>query len=259
MIPQQRRERILGECQRKKTCTVRELSQLLGVSEITINRDLVRLEDDGGIQRVHGGATFVGSNRIEESKAEHRVQIRLGMHVEEKMAIARKAAQLIRDETSIFIDHSSSSIYLAREIMNLSFKNLVIATNSIKILSELEGISSLHLISTGGNLQHQWSALGGAIALDSLSKLNFDQIFISCGAISVERGLMTSFPFVAEMLQRTSAVTKAINVLVDSSKFSRVGTFSIVPASSITRIITDGRLERTVLDPYRELGINVIL
>jgi DeoR/GlpR family transcriptional regulator of sugar metabolism len=259
MIPQQRREQIFGECQRKRTCTVKELSKLLGVSEITINRDLTHMENSGSLRRVHGGATIVESTRAEESKAEHRVQIRMGMHVEEKMAIAKRAAQLIHDETSIFIDHSSSSIYLAREIMNRSFKNLVIVTNSVKILTELEGCPSLNLISTGGNLQHQWSALGGSMAVDFLARLNFDQIFISCGGISVERGLMTSFPFIAGLLQRTSSVTREINVLADSSKFSKVGTFSIIPVASITRIITDGKLDRASLDQYRKLGIEVII
>lgn len=258
MIPEQRREQILGECRKNRTCTVKELSRLLGVAEITVHRDLARLEDAGSVRRVHGGATLVESGRAEEPRAEHRVQIRLGMHIEEKMAIARKAVQLIRDETSIFIDHSSSSIYLAREIMKQSFKNLVIVTNSVKILTELEGVSSLNLISTGGNLQHQWSALGGSMTLDFLSRLNFDQIFISCGGLCVERGLMTSFPFVLEILQRTSSVAREINVLADSSKFSKVGTFSIIPAASIARIITDGNLDQTRLDPYRQLGIEVI-
>jgi DeoR/GlpR family transcriptional regulator of sugar metabolism len=259
MIPHQRREKILNEFRRKKTCTVAELSKSLGVSEITIHRDLARLENAGSIRKVHGGATIIEPLQEEEPRAEHRVQIRLGMQVEEKMAIAQRAVQLIHDESSIFIDHSSTSIYLAREIKKLTFKNLVIVTNSVKILNELEGVSDLNLISTGGTLQHQWSALGGAIALDFLARLNFDQIFISCGGISVERGLMTSFPFVVEILRRTSSVARQVNLLADSSKFSKVGTFSIIPATSITRIITDEKLDPAVFDQYRQLGIEVIV
>jgi DeoR family transcriptional regulator, fructose operon transcriptional repressor len=258
MIPHQRREKILGEFRRKKTCTVTELSKLLGVSEITIHRDLASMENNGSIRRVHGGATISDPPPGEEPKAEQRVQIRLGIQVEEKTAIARRAVQLIRDETSIFVDHSSSSIYLAREIRNRTYKNLVIVTNSVKILNELEGVSSINLISTGGNLQHQWSALGGSIALDFLSRLNFDQIFISCGGISVERGLMTSFPFVVEILKRTSMVAQEINLLADSSKFTKVGTFSIMPVTSMTRIITDGKLDPATGDQYKKLGIEVM-
>jgi len=258
MIPHQRREKILSEFRRKKTCAVAELSKLLGVSEVTIHRDLANLESNGNIRRVHGGATIADPPPGEDPKAEQRVHIRLGMQVEDKMAIAKRAVQLIRDETSIFIDHSSTSIYFAREIRSQAYKNLVIVTNSVKILNELEGVTSVNLISTGGNLQHQWSALGGSIALDFLSRLNFDQIFISCGGISIERGLMTSFPFVLEILKRTSMVAREINLLADSSKFSKMGTFSIMPVTSMTRIITDSKLDPATLDQYKKLGIEII-
>jgi DeoR family transcriptional regulator, fructose operon transcriptional repressor len=259
MIPHQRREKILSEVSRKKTCTVTELSKLLGVSEITIHRDLANLECNGSIRRVHGGATIADPPPEDNTKVEHRVHIRLGMQVEEKVAIAKRAVQLIRDETSIFIDHSSSSIYLAREIRSQAYKNLVIVTNSVMILNELEGVTSVNLISTGGNLQHQWSALGGSIALDFLSRLNFDQIFISCGGISIERGLMTSFPFVVEILKRTSMVAREINLLADSSKFSKMGTFSIMPVTAMTRIITGSKLDPSVIEQYEKLGIKVMV
>lgn len=259
MIPHRRREKILSEFRRKKTCTVTELSKLLGVSGITIHRDLANLESSGNIRRVHGGATIADPPPGGDPKGEHRVNIRLGMQVEEKMAIARRAVQLIRDETSIFIDHSSTSIYLAREIRSQAYRNLVIVTNSVKILNDLEGVTSVNLISTGGNLQHQWSALGGSIALDFLSRLDFDQIFISCGGISIERGLMTSSSFVVEILKWASMVTREINLLADSSKFSKMGTFSIMPVTSMTRIITDSKLDPATLDQYEKLGIEIIV
>jgi DeoR/GlpR family transcriptional regulator of sugar metabolism len=259
MIPYQRREKIVSELQRKRICTVSELSKLLAVSEVTVHRDLVHLDHAGIIEKVYGGATLAKPSPEDSSKAEQRVDIRLRLQVEEKKDIAKRAVQLIRDETSIFIDHSSTSIYLAREIRNLPYKNLIIVTNSVTILNELEGALFTSLVSTGGNLQRQWSALGGAIALDFLSRLNFDQIFISCGGISIERGLMTSFTFVAEILKKASAVAREINLLVDSSKFSRMGTFSIMPVIAMTRIITDRKLSPDLVEKYQNLGIKVDL
>lgn len=259
MIPHQRREKIVNELRRKRTCTVPELSNLLSVSEVTIHRDLVHLEQSGIVHKVHGGATIVDASPGEGPKAEQRLQIRMRMQLEEKKEIAKKAVRLIRDETSIFLDHSSTSIYLTREIRSRVYKNLVIVTNSIKVLDELEGITTVNLISTGGNFQHQWSALGGSISLDFLGRLNFDQIFISCGGLSIERGLMTSFPFIVEILKKASSVAREINLLADSSKFSRMGTFSILPVASMTRIITDGKLNPAIAEEYRSLGLEVIL
>lgn len=259
MIPYQRREKIVSELQRKRTCTVSELSKLLSVSEVTVHRDLVLLNNANIVEKVYGGATLVNPSPERSSKAEQRVDIRLRMQVEEKKDIAKRAVRLIRDETSIFIDHSSSSIYLAREIRNLPYKNLIIVTNSVTILNEMEGVSFASLVSTGGNLQRQWSALGGAIALEFLSRLNFDQIFISCGGISIERGLMTSFAFVAEIIKMVSTAAREINLLVDSSKFLRMGTFSIIPVTAMTRIITDRKLNTGLVEQYRDLGIIVDL
>lgn len=258
MIPHQRLERIVGELQRKKTCTVAELSKLLSVSDVTIHRDLLTLEQSGVVRKVRGGAVIAEPPAGGEPTIEQRVDIRLRMQVEEKKEIAQKAVRLIRDETSIFIDHSSTGIYVARELKAMPFKNLVVVTNSVKILGDLEGCTFINLISTGGVLQHQWSALGGQSTLDFLNKVNFDQIFISCGGISIERGMMTSFPFIAESLKMTAKVTREINLLVDSSKFSKMGTFSIMPVTSITRIITDGKLDPLIAEQYGNLGIEIV-
>lgn len=256
MIPFQRRERILDELRRKKTCSVTELSKLFKVSEVTIHRDLSHLNQSGVIEKVHGGAIFLKDPKEPHAKAEQRVDIRLRMQIEEKKEIAKRAIRLIRDETSIFIDHSSTSIYLAREIKNLPYKHLNIVTNSIKILTELEG-TNFSLVSTGGHLQRQWSALGGTIALDFLSRLNFDQIFLSCGGISIERGVMTSFTFVAEIIKQARSVARETNLLVDSSKFSKVGTFSIMPVTAVSRLITDRKLAPDIVQQYRDLGVVV--
>jgi DeoR/GlpR family transcriptional regulator of sugar metabolism len=126
------------------------------------------------------------------------------------------------------------------------------------MISELEEIPWINLISTGGNLQHQWSALAGTPALDFLSKLNLEQAFISCGAISIERGIMTSFPFITEVLKKACDVSREVNLLVDSSKFSRVGTFSVMPVSSVKRIITDRGLDPKIAKAYRRLGVELI-
>lgn len=259
MIPYQRRQKIIEQVQKKKMCSVSELSKFLNVSDTTIHRDLITLKNTGFILKVHGGAVWVEGNIETNNKVEHRINIRLRKEVEEKEEIAKKAAQLVNDETSIFLDHSSTCIYLARELRLKKYQHLVLVTNSVKVLDELEGHFTIHVISTGGALQHQWSALTGPYALDFISKLNFEQIFISCGAISTERGLMTSFPFVAEILKKACEVTREINLLVDSSKFSKMGAFSVMPASQVSRIITDKKIDPSLAERYKHLGVELII
>jgi DeoR family glycerol-3-phosphate regulon repressor len=70
---------------------------------------------------------------------------------------------------------------------------------------------------------------------------------------------MTSYSFVSEILKKASEVTREINLLVDSSKFSKVGAFSIMPASNINRIITDQKLDPNLVKKYEELGIELLI
>lgn len=259
MIPYQRRQKIIEQLQKKKMCSVNELSKFLNVSDTTVHRDLITLKNTGFILKVHGGAIWVEDNIETNNKVEHRINVRLRREIEEKAEIGKKAAQLIGDETSIFLDHSSTCVYLAKELANRKYQHLVVVTNSVRILDELEGHFTIHVISTGGALQHQWSALTGPYALDFMSKLNFDQIFISCGAVSAEKGMMTSFPFVAEILKKASEVTQKINLLVDSSKFMRVGAFSVMPLSDVDRIITDKKIDPKLVEKCRGLGIEMIV
>jgi DeoR/GlpR family transcriptional regulator of sugar metabolism len=254
MIPNQRKMRIFEHLRKEKFSSISELSKLFHVSPVTIHRDLIELEKAGSVSKIHGGAMLV-----ENGKVEPRVNVRLKRNMEEKREIARKAVKLIHDETSIFLDHSSTCFYLAEELIKKNYQNLVIVTNSINILAEMEANFLTTVISTGGTLQHNWSALTGPHALDFISKINFHQIFISCGGISIEKGLMTSFLFVSEILKKASEVTKQINVLADSSKFSKVGTFSIMPVAAVHRIITDRKLDRAVARRYRDSGIELFI
>lgn len=253
MIPNQRRDKIIEYLQGEEARSIAELSKALGVSEATIHRDLKILENAGVLMKVHGGAVLRKGNR-----AEPRINVRLGRNIEEKREIAKKAVQLINEETSIFLDHSSTSVFLARELISRNYQHLILVTNSVEVLNELEGHYPLHIISTGGMLQHQWSALTGAYALNFISKLHFDQIFVSCAGISIERGLMTFFSFVSEIVRKTSEVTDQVNVLVDSSKFLKTGLFSIMPISSVNRIITDRKLDPKLAEKYREFDIDFI-
>jgi DeoR/GlpR family transcriptional regulator of sugar metabolism len=258
MIPHQIRQVIVKELQQNKTCTIAQFIKIMSVSAATIHRDLMQLEESGIIRKVRGGATIADTSDGDEPRVEQRVDIRLKMNIEEKREIAKKAVRLIRDETSIFLDHSSSSIYVARELKAVELKNLVVVTNSLKVLDELEGSTFINLICPGGILQHQWSALSGQSTLDFLSGVNFDQIFISCGGISIERGLMTAFPFIAESLKIAARVAREINLLVDHSKFSKISAFPIMPVTCMTRIIVDSKLDPSVADRYRNLGIEIV-
>jgi DeoR family fructose operon transcriptional repressor len=98
-------------------CSVDELSKLVNVSDTTVYRDLISLKNTGFILKVHGGAIWAEDNIESDNKVEHRINVRLRKEVEEKAEIGKKAAQLIGDETSIFLDHHRH-VFILPELPN---------------------------------------------------------------------------------------------------------------------------------------------
>jgi len=250
----ERQEAILEELRTRKICTVRELNNGIDASNATIQRDLKKLEDFGHISRVHGSVVL-----NETRKPEHNIDNRLVKNKEKKIEIAKKAVEFIEDETSIFLDHSSTCAYLARAISSKSYRHIVLVTNSLLIANELQGKRYIDLILAGGDVQHSWSATKGPHALDIISKFNFDQTFISCGMFSVERGARTNYSFVAEITKKACESALEVNLLVDSSKFMKAGAFLIRKTSALNRIVTDQDLNPKIIDIFKKLDTKLII
>jgi len=234
MIFTKRQNEILELLKLKRTCSVREINKTIAGSSSTIQRQLTKLEDLGYISRIHGAVVLTDNN-----KPEHNLDSRLARNSDKKIIIAKKAIEIIEDETSIFLDHSSTCAYLALEIEKRRFKHIVLVTNSLWVAIKLENKRNIDLILAGGELQHSWGATKGPHALDTISKFNFDQSFISCGMFSIERGARTNYFFVSEITKKACDSALETNLLIDSSKFVKAGAFLIKKAKDFTRIISD--------------------
>ena len=206
------------------------------------------------LTRVHGSVIFKDNN-----KPEHDIDNRLSKNKDKKIEIAKKAVEFIKDETSIFLDHSSTCVYLARAIASRSYRHLVLVTNSLLIANDLQGKHYIDIILAGGDVQHSWGATKGPHALDVISKFNYDQTFISCGMFSVERGARTNYSFVAEITRLACESALEVNLLVDSSKLIKAGAFLIRKTSNLTRIITDKNLDPSTVKEFKKIDVNIII
>lgn len=254
MLINERQAAVLQELHTRKVWSIRDLKEKLRIPSATLHRDLAKLEDSGLIARGHGNVALA-----EAKKPEHFLESRRARSREEKIEIARKTIGFIKDETSIFLDHSSTCTYLARAIRENRYRHLVLVTNSLAIASELEGTESIDVVLAGGDLEHAWSATKGPHALDLISKFNFDQAFVSCGMISAERGARTNYSFVAEIARTACDAALESNLLVDSSKFIKAGAHLIRKASAFTRIITDRKIAPEAARSLRKLGVELVV
>jgi len=254
MYPFERREKILERIRSTGRITIRKDAHQLGISNATIHRDLSELERLGLVKKVRGGAIL-----SETAQFETHFDIRMKTRIKEKEEIARKAAIMVQDDTSIFLDHSSTVLYLARELKDRLFRHLIIVTNSLAIPNELAGKNGIQIILTGGMVDNEFRAIYGRWINDVLDHFNLSQIFVSVGAISLEHGLMTQSQFIRELLPEVFRHGQQINILADNSKFLKIGTFQIAPLDPSFLIFTDKGLPRTLRVQIEKKGPKVVI
>jgi DeoR/GlpR family transcriptional regulator of sugar metabolism len=254
MYPFERKEKILDRLRKTGQININEDAKLFDISISTLHRDLEDLEKQGLIKKVMGGAVPVNGSQF----ATH-FDKRLQNQAKEKKAIARKAVQHIQDDTSIYLDHSSTTTYLARELKQRSFKSLLVLTNSLQIPNELGGLQGIQVISTGGAVESEFKALYGRWVVDSIQRINLNQIFISVGAISVDDGLMTQMHFINDLFPELFRRSRHINVLVDSSKFYKLCTFQISPLKPSFTIFSDKGLPEEIRHEIEAKGLKLVI
>ncbi len=254
LFPFERRDKILELLRRQGQIKIGRDASRLGVSRSTLHRDLEELQRLGLAKRVRGGATVDDGGRLET-----HFDLRLKANSNKKQEIAKKALKTVRDDSSIFLDHSTTTLYLARQLRERRFRNLIVLTNSLPLAEELGDCKGVRVMLSGGTMEGEFRALSGQYVLDFLKRFNLHQIFASCGAVSMEQGLMTQIPFIYELLPALFQQGLEVNVLVDSSKFHKIGTFVIAPLSSRLRIFSDRELPENLRSALRRTGVQLVV
>lgn len=233
MLKNEREREIINLLKSEKGfITVKELCQKLYASESSIRRDLTTLENRGIVKRTYGGAELITnfSSVIAFNKRYHH-------SVEEKKAIAKKASKLIKDGNIIFLDQSSTSFYLANELLN---KNaLTVITNNIEILYLLSN-STIKVVSSGGFLSPQnRNCLIGPDAHSIFENTYADIVFFSAKSLSND-GIISDCTR-EEVALRNSMLKNAAKkiFLCDSKKFSTRSTYKQCTLSDIDFLISE--------------------
>ncbi|MDP4145648.1 MAG: DeoR/GlpR family DNA-binding transcription regulator [Bacillota bacterium] len=228
--------------------TVRELALTLGVSEVTIRKDLSALEQEGLLKRTHGGAAQVASNSIET---------RIMFRYEEKKKIAVEAVKLVADGETILIEAGSTNAVLAKELAN---KNKVhIITNSLYITEILKDNKNVKTTLLGGELQSEAEAFVGPLTKLCLSQVAVDKAFVGMDGFSEKLGFTCSDFLRAEVGRNMSKRAVKTIILAESSKFDNIGVTSIVELSQIHTVITDKEIAEDKLNILYKNNINTIL
>ena len=252
MLVAERRQHILSVIQEQGRGVVGDISKSLGISLITIRKDLEYLQSRGLIERTHGGALPLRGGALADPTLAEKGHL----HKEEKLRIAAAALDLIQEGECILLDSGTTTTGLARLLHK--FKSLTIITNAVNIATELAG-SDFEIILTGGILRSKSFSLVGPIAEDVLTEMHADILFLGVDGFDVHSGPTT--PNVAESRVNKLMVkaAKRTVVLCDSSKFSRKSLARIVPTSDVNMVITDRNLSPEIAQQLRGMNVEVKL
>ncbi|PLS02285.1 DeoR/GlpR family DNA-binding transcription regulator [Neobacillus cucumis] len=249
----ERRKIIMEKLQEHKRVTVKELSEEMQVSEATLRTDLTKMEEDGLLQRTHGGAILV-----ENIDNETNFFSREKRNKNEKSAIAKKAVELISNGQCIMLDASSTALELARTLNDLPIR-LMVVTSGINTALELKDHPNITVILLGGIVKKGSYSLEGHLGVNILKQINIDMLFTSANGFSFESGLMDFSVYEVELKKAMVSASKKVVALLDHTKINKNSIAPFASIDQIDTIITDFDITADYADKFQEHNIEVIV
>ncbi len=245
-----RRSLILEKLDEKGQVNVNELSDALGVSEVTIRNDLDNLEKNKLLIRAHGGA--FKTNNIALNVSEKRK-----INQDAKRLIGKKASKLISEDESIILDSGTTSFELSNNLKD--FKRLTVISNALDIVNNLSQYKNLEVFMPGGYLKEFSMSLVGPMAERNFKQLYCNKLFLGVDGIKENMGVFTHYMEEAYLNQIMISIAEEIIVVADSSKFKKSGLAFICGFDKINKIVTDSGIEKEMMDKMIMNNIEVII
>ncbi|WP_438431189.1 DeoR/GlpR family DNA-binding transcription regulator [Gorillibacterium sp. sgz500922] len=248
MNPIRRHELIMEVLLNQKEVTVNELSERLGVTGKTIREDLTRLEEQGLLVRVHGGAVLAQSDQfgiLSDTEP-------LATNSAEKTEIAARALRYMEPDDILALDGGSTTLAIARALDNAP---LTVITNDLYIISELTPKDRIRLVVPGGYRVR--NVLAGPEAVDYISRLNIGKAFVSATAVHLEHGLSVYTGDSLDYKQALVRTARKVYAAVDHHKFGSTALRTFATLAEVDGLITDRGLPAETAEAFRRAGISI--
>lgn len=250
MLASQRQGRILAEIRANGAVRIADLTRDLGVSDMTIRRDLAELSEQGLVRKVHGGAVAPHTTSHEPGFAAKSL-----LEAEEKRAIAQAAAHLVAPGSSIALSAGTTTHLLAARIAAMTtLRPLTVVTNSLPVAETLHRTDDprIETVLCGGSRTPS-DALVGPLAEAALAGLRVDQAFLGAHGVDPEIGLTT--PNLVEAATNRALIHSAGRtvVLADHTKWHTTGLSVFATFADIDVLVTDRGLPARQQAEVRDL------
>jgi DeoR/GlpR family transcriptional regulator of sugar metabolism len=252
MLAEQRRGAILEELGSIGSVSVAELSKKLGVSDMTIRRDLEELSGRNLLRKVHGGAIPVSRS------AEPHFEQKRRLNRPEKLAIARAAQDFVHDGDTVAFSAGTTTWHVASTLYP-GYRDLTFVTNSTNVALTLQENGWEEIVLSGGMFRTPSDALVGPFADRTLRTLNADVLFLGAHGVHPDAGLTTPNTAEAETNGCLVDAARRVVVVADSSKLGVVALARIIPLSRVDVVVTDQQAPGQMLRELELSGPQVVV
>ncbi|NGO11365.1 DeoR/GlpR transcriptional regulator [Streptomyces sp. HC44] len=251
MLAERRHQLILRALRSGGPASVTDLCGQLGVSAATVRRDLVRLEEEGLLTRVHGGAIIGEGDQQGDQPFAEVVEV----GVAEKDAIAVRAAAMIEDGQSVLLDIGTTAYRLARQLHG---RQLTVITSNLVVYEELSKEEGIELVLLGGVVRREYRSLVGFLTEDNLRQLHADWLFL--GTSGVRRGGQVMDTTVIEVPVKRSMIAAGDRVvlLADERKFPGTGMAQVCGPEELDVVVTNTSADAATCAVLEEAGVTVV-
>lgn len=245
MLKDERLNKIQKELTKSNFIKVSDITALLGVTEMTVRRDLQELESQGLLERVHGGAKKISViNKIELSHIEKQ-----NINIEAKKKVAQKVATLISNKDTIFLG-PGTTIELVYDYLDIAFAKVI--TNSIHVFNRFMDDKRFELILVGGSYRERTGAFIGGFVNSTLSKIRVNKSFISVN------GVYNNYIYTSN---EEEGITQNIilnnsnksYIVADHNKIHREDFYSFYKLENVTALVTDEGINKDLEERYKDL------
>jgi len=246
-----RLEHMAAAVTQKGFVSVEDFAEALGVSRMTVHRDLDDLQRVGLLREVRGGASVYRSTQYESD-----LHFRAVSAVTEKRLIAAAAVELFSDGEVIIVDDSTSALEILPLLANRP--PMTVITNFIPAMTQLTSFPNVNLIGLGGQYEPRYAAFLGKICEDSLAGLYADVLFASTSSILGTVLYHQDQRIVATKRAMIKAARSRV-LLLDHTKVEQGALYRLCDIEDFTHVVVDAAVPESQINAMEERGVHVIV
>lgn len=252
MLQEERLLKLIEYLRDNGSGSFKELSELLGISEVTVRKDLAELEHRKAVKLVRGGAVWEKSDLTRAFS-----QTRDIINREEKQQLVKCLGELVENGYAVSLNGGTTTVEAARFLAE-NYNSLTVITNNLNVVDVLREKEEFQVILTGGIYYEKENTVTGRQSERDMALYNVDLSIIAVNGISLEKGITD---FRIEESGIINAMIKSARksaVIADHSKFERISCINVCPLERIDYVITDSGISGDTIAEYKRNGIDII-